>query len=175
MIISRRIKNLAGAAKEGEVGERSIIDSCIGGYCLAIDLTARNVQEEAKKKGLPWTIAKGFDTFCPVSEVVPKERVRDPQDVVLWLRVNGVERQRGSTASMLFPIPRLLKDISAVMTLDEGDLILTGTPKGVGSLVAGDRVQCGMEVGGEEVLEGRIEVVVEDAPADVGGYEFRET
>ncbi|KAL8947172.1 MAG: hypothetical protein Q9222_006524, partial [Ikaeria aurantiellina] len=61
----------------------------IDGYALAIDMTARNVQDEAKEKGLPWSIAKGFDTFLPMSELVPKSRIRDPHDVGLWLSVNG--------------------------------------------------------------------------------------
>lgn len=91
-------------------------------------------------------------------------------DVVIWLRVNGVERQRGWTGAMLFGIPRVLAEVSRVMTLEEGDLVLTGTPGGVASLVAGDRVECGMEVGGREVVEARIQVGVEDA--EPGGYEF---
>lgn len=157
-----------------------IASAIIAGYCLAIDLTARNVQEEAKRKGLPWTIAKGFDTFCPVGEVVSKERLGAPPggglgEVVIWLSVNGVERQRGRVADMIFPVSRLLADVSRVMTLEEGDLVLTGTPKGVGGLVGGDRVVGGMEVGGVEVREARIEVEVKDAEDGEGAYEYRET
>jgi acylpyruvate hydrolase len=76
---------------------------------------------------------------------------------------------------MLFRIPRLLSDISKVMTLEEGDVVLTGTPKGVGPVVGGDVMRVGLEVGGKEVDEGRIEVMVEDAGAGVGGYEYKET
>ncbi|KAI4153862.1 MAG: hypothetical protein LQ340_002045, partial [Diploschistes diacapsis] len=102
----------------------------IEAYCLSIDMTARNVQEEAKKKGLPWSIAKGFDTFCPVSDVVPKTAIKDPHRVDLSLTVNGESRQSDNTELMLFRIPRQLSDISSVMTLEKGDLVLTGTPKG---------------------------------------------
>jgi 2-keto-4-pentenoate hydratase/2-oxohepta-3-ene-1,7-dioic acid hydratase in catechol pathway len=144
-------------------------------YFTAIDLTARNVQDEAKRKGLPWTIAKGFDTFCPISNPVPVAKVPNPHDVMLWLTVNGKDRQRDSSALMLFRIPRLLSDISKVMTLEEGDVVLTGTPKGVGPVVGGDVMRVGLEVEGKEVDEGRIEVRVEDAGMGVGGYEFKET
>jgi acylpyruvate hydrolase len=144
-------------------------------YFTAIDLTARNVQDEAKRKGLPWTIAKGFDTFCPISTAIPVSKIADPHNVKLWLSVNGEDRQRDSSALMLFRIPRLLSDISKVMTLEEGDIVLTGTPKGVGPVVGGDVMRVGLEVEGKEVEEGRIEVRVEDAEQGVGGYEFRET
>lgn len=76
---------------------------------------------------------------------------------------------------MLFQIPRMLSDISKVMALEEGDVILTGTPKGVGPVVGGDVMMAGVEVDGKAVEEGSIEVKVEDAQAGVGGYEFKET
>lgn len=139
-------------------------------YVLAIDLTARNVQDAAKKAGLPWTAAKGFDTFCPISEEIPKEKIPDPHEARIWLSVNGEKRQDDSTGLMLFRIPRILSDISKVMTLEEGDVVLTGTPKGVGRLSAGDVVTCGIEVNGTQIEEGSIEIGVEDAPE--GGYEF---
>lgn len=147
----------------------------IHSYFVGIDMTARNVQDEAKRKGLPWTIAKGFDTFLPISERIAKEQVRDPHDVKLWLKVNGEVRQADSSSLMLFQIPRMLSDISKVMTLEEGDIVLTGTPKGVGPVVGGDVMSAGLEVDGKEIKEGRIEVTVEDADADIGGYEFNET
>jgi acylpyruvate hydrolase len=102
-------------------------------------------------------------------------KIADPHNVKLWLSVNGEDRQRDSSALMLFRIPRLLSDISKVMTLEEGDIVLTGTPKGVGPVVGGDVMRVGLEVEGTEVEEGRIEVRVEDAEQGVGGYEFRET
>ncbi len=156
---------------------RNLIRDAIGGYCLAIDLTARNVQSEAKRKGLPWTVAKGFDGFCPVSELIPRDRLPDLREegVGFWLKVNGAERQRGNTRDMLFGVDRLLGEVSRVMTLEVGDLVLTGTPAGVGELRDGDLVEAGVEVAGQSVQEGRIEVSVRDAVAGEGVYEFSET
>lgn len=139
---------------------------------MSIDLTARNVQNEAKKKGLPWTIAKGFDTFLPISASISKASIPDPHDVEVFLSVNDEVRQSDSTNLMLFRIPRLLSDISQVMALEKGDVILTGTPKGVGSLDVGDVVKAGIRVGGEELEEGRIEVDVEEKG---GLYAYEET
>lgn len=135
-------------------------------------MTARNAQNEAKKKGLPWDIAKGFDTFLPVSEIIPKSAIPDPQSVELYLTVNNEHRQSDSTNLMLFRIPRILSDISKVMTLEKGDIVLTGTPKGVGPVVPGDVMRAGIKVGGKELLEGKIEVEVKESTST---YEFKET
>lgn len=135
-------------------------------------MTARNAQNEAKRKGLPWDIAKGFDTFLPMSNVIEKEAIADPQDVELFLEVNGQVKQQGSTNLMIFQIPRILSDISKVMTLHPGDVVLTGTPAGVGPAVPGDVMRAGVRVGGKELEAGRIEVEVEESVRD---YEFAET
>ena len=142
------------------------------GYALAIDMTARNAQDEAKKKGLPWSIAKGFDTFLPISNYIPKSLIPDPHDVELYLTVNDEIRQSDSTELMLFRIPRQLSDISKVMTLEKGDVVLTGTPKGVGEVKAGDVMRAGIKGGGKELEEGRMRVDVKDRD---GPYEFKET
>jgi len=117
----------------------------VGGYVLSLDLTARDWQSEAKSKGKPWCFAKGFDTSCPISEFIPLEKIPDPHNVDLWLNVNDKEKQRGSTSDMIFSIPLLISHISEVMTLEKGDVILTGTPSGVGPLVDGDNVECGID------------------------------
>jgi acylpyruvate hydrolase len=135
-------------------------------------MTARNVQDEAKRKGLPWSIAKGFDTFLPISQRIAKSRIPDPYDAFLRLTVGGQRRQADSTALMLFRIPRQLADISRVMTVEPGDLILTGTPKGVGKVVAGDVITATVEVAGQRLEEGTIQVEVQDRD---GSYEFEET
>lgn len=141
------------------------------GYLLAIDMTARNVQDEAKKKGLPWSIAKGFDTFCPISELIPKSAIPDPHKAFLRLKVDEEVRQADSTELMLYRIPRQLADISRVMTLEPGDLVLTGTPKGVGQVKDGEIMSAEIEVDGKQV--GKIEVPVRDRVE--GRYEFKET
>lgn len=131
-------------------------------------MTARNLQDESKKKGLPWTIAKGFDTFCPISDFIPKDRVKDPHNVRLWLDVNGTRRQDDSTGLMLFRIPRLLSEISGVMRLERGDIVLTGTPKGVGEVSVGDVVKAGLKGDGDYNDDGLIDV---DVAERSGGYE----
>lgn len=134
-------------------------------------MTARNVQDEAKRKGLPWTIAKGFDTFTPLSEPISPAAIGgDPHNVELALSVNGQLRQRDSTALMVFRIPRLLSEISKVMTLERGDVVLTGTPKGVGGVEVGNTMRAVLTYKGREVE--RIQVGVEEKP---GPYEFAET
>ncbi|RHZ81359.1 hypothetical protein Glove_121g79 [Diversispora epigaea] len=119
----------------------------IAGYALGIDLTARNLQEEVKKRGLPWSAAKGFDTFTPVGEFIPKEKINDSTNVNLWLKVNDNIKQKGNTKDMLFNIPTLIEYVSSIMKLENGDLILTGTPSGVGPIVAGDIITAGLEIG----------------------------
>ena len=116
----------------------------IGGYVLALDMTDRVAQSSAKKSGLPWTLGKAFDTSCPVSRFIEKSLIADPQNVDLWLNVNGTTKQRGSTSDMIFSIPYLISWISHHMTLEPGDLILTGTPAGVSSVRAGDLIDCGI-------------------------------
>jgi 2-keto-4-pentenoate hydratase/2-oxohepta-3-ene-1,7-dioic acid hydratase in catechol pathway len=113
--------------------------SAIRGYTLANDVTARDLQ----KKEAQWTRAKGFDTFCPVGPWVSDEV--DPQaGLILETRVNGELRQHGSTLDFIFSIPDLLIFITEALTLEPGDLILTGTPSGVGPLQPGDRVEVGI-------------------------------
>jgi acylpyruvate hydrolase len=112
----------------------------VGGYFLALDMTARELQAEAKTKGFPWSIAKGMDHFCPISKFVPVDQVPDPHNLGLELKINGLTVQTGNTGEMHFKIPFLISFLSEFMTLDEGDLILTGTPEGVGPVNRGDHL-----------------------------------
>lgn len=131
-------------ARARAVPEAAAMDY-VGGYALCLDMTARDVQDECKRQGLPWTLAKGFASSCPVSAFVPKARVPDPHRLRLWLRVNGELRQQGDTAAMLFSVPYLVSYVSRVLTLEEGDLLLTGTPEGVGPVKEGDTIEAGIE------------------------------
>ena len=110
----------------------------VAGYGVAIDMTLRDVQNQLKAKGLPWEIAKGFDTSCPLSDFVPAGSVADPHALNLKLSVNGETRQDGCTSDMITRIPQTVAHISAIFTLEPGDVILTGTPAGVGQVRAGD-------------------------------------
>jgi len=130
--------------KGRDIAEKDALNY-ISGYALALDLTARNFQAEAKKKSLPWSASKGYDTFCPVSSFIPKEQIPNPHNVNLWLKVNDELRQKGNTSDMIFNIPQLVSIVSSIMTLEPGDLLLTGTPEGVNSIKAGDVVTCGVE------------------------------
>jgi len=113
----------------------------ISGFGLALDLTLRDIQGKAKSAGLPWAIAKGFDHSCPVSQFVDKNAFGNYDDLALSLKVNGKVRQKGSTGDMIFKIPFLIHFISKYFTLEKGDLIITGTPEGVGPLVPGDKIE----------------------------------
>jgi len=127
----------------------------IAAYALGLDMTARDLQARSKASKGPWSVAKGFDTFAPLGPFTPAEEVRDPHALTLRLTVNGEVRQEGSTADLIFPFPRLVSYLSQVFTLEPGDLIYTGTPEGVGPVVAGDRLEvtAGGEGGRLEPLE----------------------
>ena len=127
LIIDKRTSKLAPNAEWRSV---------IRGYTIANDVTARDLQ----KKDGQWTRAKGFDTFCPVGPIVSDE-VNPEAGLAVETRVNGELRQHGSTLDFIFSIPALLSYISAAITLEPGDVILTGTPAGVGPLKAGDSVE----------------------------------
>lgn len=113
----------------------------VAGYGIGLDMTLRDVQSEAKKKGLPWTLAKGFDTSAPLSEFVPAAQVPDPHSLTVELRVNGTVRQTGSTSSFIFRLEHLISYISAFFTLEAGDILFTGTPEGVAQTVPGDTLE----------------------------------
>ena len=111
----------------------------VQGFTCANDITARDLQ----KKDVQFTRGKGFDTFCPIGPCI--ETDLDPADLALVTRVNGDIKQNGRTSMMVFPCGVLVEFISSVMTLEPGDLILTGTPAGVGPLNAGDVVEVEIE------------------------------
>ncbi len=123
--------------------------AAIGLYVCLNDVTARDLQRPDGQ----WTRAKGFDTFCPVSD--PVRPATDWQELEVVCRVNGQERQRGRAADMHFAIPELIAYISGIMTLEPGDLVATGTPAGVGPLVAGDVVE--VEIPGVGLLTNPVE------------------
>jgi 2-keto-4-pentenoate hydratase/2-oxohepta-3-ene-1,7-dioic acid hydratase in catechol pathway len=120
----------------------------VAGYTCANDVTARDLQERDGQ----WTRAKGFDTFCPLGPaVVPG---LDPGNLAISCRVNGEGRQQGNTADMLFQVPDLIAHISAIMTLEPDDVILTGTPPGVGPVQRRDVME--VEIEGIGVLRNQV-------------------
>ncbi|KAI1824522.1 hypothetical protein F4861DRAFT_505988 [Xylaria intraflava] len=158
--------------KDFQAGDEAGAIDAIESYALGIDLTARNAQWEAKKKGLPWSISKGFDTFLPMSNIIPKAAIPNPHSIELYLSVNNEIRQNDSTNLFLFRVPEILSAISQVMTLEKGDIVLTGTPKGVGPVQPGEVMRAGIKVDGKEIEESKIEVAVEES---TGTYVYKET
>lgn len=116
----------------------------VAGYCAALDMTDRALYSKLREKGLPIAVAKGFDTSCPVGEFIPMKDINDAQNVNLWLKLNGELKQNSNTCDMIFSVPYLISWLSGVFTLEPGDLILTGTPEGVGSAKSGDVIECGV-------------------------------
>ena len=127
LIIGKRASNVA----------ESEALNALDGYAALNDVTARDLQ----KLDVQFTRAKGFDTFCPVGELIPAASVADWRELEVECRVNGAVRQKGSARDMVFGIPALIAYISSIMTLEPGDIIATGTPEGVGPLRPGDTVQ----------------------------------
>ncbi|MCK4507852.1 MAG: fumarylacetoacetate hydrolase family protein [Desulfuromonadales bacterium] len=134
---------LIGKDAKGVSAEEAL-DHVIG-YAVALDLTLRDVQNTQKKKGLPWEIAKAFDTSCPLSAFVPAKQIADPQKLQLKLTVNGQTRQDGNTSDMMRTIAELISKVSSYFTLEEGDILLTGTPAGVGRICSGDKLEASIE------------------------------
>ena len=127
IVIAKRCRNLSASEDLHEY---------IRGYTLVNDISARDLQ----KSDGQWTRAKGFDTFCPCGPLVSNEIDPIHIPVTLTTHLNGLLRQIGSSADLIFPIPHLLAYITACMTLEPGDLIPTGTPAGVGAIQSGDQV-----------------------------------
>ncbi|NQV01257.1 MAG: fumarylacetoacetate hydrolase family protein, partial [Bacteroidia bacterium] len=108
---------------------------------LGIDFTARDIQDRAKKAGLPWFTAKGFDHSAPVSHFVPKSDFPDLKNINFSLQLNGESVQQGNTSLMIYPFEEIIAQASRFVTLRTGDLIFTGTPAGVGPVKAGDLLE----------------------------------
>lgn len=131
---------LIGQTLSGDVSELQA-SAAIVGIGLALDLTLRELQDQLKAKGHPWERAKAFDGACPLSAFVEPAQLPDLTAIPLQLRINGKLRQQGNSAEMITPIIALLRHIAGVFTLQPGDVVITGTPAGVGVLASGDQLQ----------------------------------
>ncbi|MBA2656711.1 MAG: fumarylacetoacetate hydrolase family protein [Tatlockia sp.] len=127
--------------KKGKKLKKEEALAVISGYGLGLDLTARDLQAEAKKKGLPWTIAKGFDNAASVSAFIPAAEIPDPLMLNFQMKLNGKIRQQACIDEMLFELPYLISYLSTQFTLEVGDLIFTGTPAGTGRINIGDLIE----------------------------------
>lgn len=134
-IVGSRAKNIAPGS----------VDTILLGYTVLVDITARDIQATAKEQGMPWTIAKGYDTFAPIGPTIVPARSVDPSHLDIWLKVNGEVKQQGNTSMMIFSVSELVSFISRIMTLEPMDVIATGTPSGVGPIDDGDVVEAGID------------------------------
>ena len=119
--------------------------SHIYGYAVGLDMTRRDLQNDMKKQGRPWSIGKGFDYSAPIGPITPAAQAGDVGKAGIWLQVNGVDRQRSTIAQLIWNIAETIEHLSAAWELQPGDLIYTGTPEGVGAVVTGDVLEGGVD------------------------------
>ena len=131
----------------------------VAGYALCLDMTAWDMQQAAKIAGHPWSLSKGFDTACPVSDFISKEKIPDTSKVRLWMKLNGVIKQDSSTSDMIFSVPQVLAYISQYMTMDPGDLVLSGSPAGAGPVSHADKIEAGLEYNGSELATIKFDIL----------------
>ncbi|KQV34700.1 MULTISPECIES: fumarylacetoacetate hydrolase family protein [unclassified Rhizobium] len=137
---------LAVALKSGGADiDAAVALDCVYGYGVAIDFTRRDLQAEAKAAGRPWEVAKAFEHSAPISAIQPTDRIGHPSHGRIWLNVNGVIKQDGNLDQMIWKVPEIIAELSRLFVLAAGDVILTGTPAGVGAVHRGDRINCGVD------------------------------
>ncbi len=117
----------------------------IWGYAVGLDMTRRDLQNEMKKQGRPWSIGKGFDASAPIGPITPAAQAGDVANAAIWLQVNGTDRQRSTVTQLIWNIAETIEHLSAAWELQPGDLIFTGTPEGVGAVVRGDTLEGGID------------------------------
>ena len=132
-------------SREGKFVEKKFAHKYFQEVGIGIDFTARDLQQRAKEKGLPWEIAKGFNGSAPISKFVPKEQFEDLAKVNFSLKQNGELKQEGNTSLMLWDMGDIIEYVSQFFTLKKGDLIFTGTPAGVGPIAIGDKLEAYIE------------------------------
>jgi acylpyruvate hydrolase len=137
--------------KEGKNISEKFAHKYYDGIGIGIDFTAHDLQEKAKEKGLPWTLAKGFNGSAPVSKMLPLSKFSDLKNINFSLQLNGEEKQKGNSSMMMFNFDQIIAYISKYILLKKGDIIFTGTPEGVGKVNIGDRLEAFIE--NEKLLE----------------------
>ncbi|WNJ16142.1 fumarylacetoacetate hydrolase family protein [Pontibacter sp. G13] len=138
-------------SREGKFIQPDFVHTYVDGIGIGLDLTARDVQSEAKEKGHPWTLAKMFNNSAPVSKFLPPEQFPDLQNVRFRCDINGETRQEGHTSDMIFSVNEIISYVTQFITVKKGDLIFTGTPKGVGPLHIDDHIEGYLE--GDKLLD----------------------
>jgi fumarylpyruvate hydrolase len=115
------------------------------GYAVGIDLTRRDLQMASRKKEQPWEIGKSFDASAPCGALRPASEIGHPAKGRIWLSVNGVQKQNGDLSEMIWNVAEIIAKLSLQVSLGAGDIIMTGTPAGVGPLQGGDKIECGID------------------------------
>ncbi|MBT1703435.1 fumarylacetoacetate hydrolase family protein [Chryseosolibacter indicus] len=150
--IHHEVELVLRISKEGKNIEENFAHKYYDSIGVGIDFTARDLQQKAKEKGLPWDIAKGFNGSAPVSDkFLPVSEFADLKNINFSLKINGELKQQGNTSLMLFGFDYIISYLSKFFTLRTGDLIYTGTPKGVGPVKIGDTLSAYIE--NEKLLE----------------------
>ncbi len=147
--LQNEVELVLAMGRDGEKIEVKDAYDYILGYAVGIDFTLRDVQSEFKKKGLPWTLSKGFLNSAPVSNIKLKDEKVDECDLKIMLWINGELKQNSRTSDMIFNIPYLIHYISSIFGIRKGDLIFTGTPAGITKLNPGDKIRAEIEKVGE--------------------------
>jgi fumarylpyruvate hydrolase len=114
---------------------------CVYGYAVGLDMTRRDLQGECKKAGRPWEIGKAFEHSAPCSELVPAAEIGHPAEGAIWLKVGGAVRQEGDLNQLIWKVPEMIAFLSGLFELKPGDLIMSGTPSGVGKVERGDLLE----------------------------------
>ena len=114
---------------------------CVYGYGVGLDMTRRDLQGKAKEAGRPWEIGKAFESSAPAGTLVRADEIGHPGSGAIWLDVNGERKQTGDLNQMIWKVPEMISYLSGLFTLKPGDLILSGTPSGVGAVNRGDKLQ----------------------------------
>ncbi len=131
-----------------DIALESALD-CVWGYGVALDMTRRDLQAQCKQSGRPWEIGKAFESSAPASALVPASEIGHPAEGAIWLKVNGELRQQGDLGQMIWKVPEMIAYLSRLFTLAPGDLILSGTPAGVGPVVRQDRLEAHVDQVGD--------------------------
>jgi fumarylpyruvate hydrolase len=127
---------------------------CVFGYGVGLDMTRRDLQGKAKDMGRPWEVGKAFEASAPCSAIVPAATIGHPSEGEIWLEINGERRQSGNLNQLIWKVPEMISYLSGLFTLAPGDIIMSGTPSGVGPVQRGDRLHGHVEGVGE--LEVRV-------------------
>lgn len=149
--IHYEVEILLRISKHGKYIDRKFAQNYFDAVGIGIDFTARDLQDKAKAKGLPWDLAKGFNGSAPISKFIEKEKFKDLKNLNFSLTLDGEQRQLGNTSLMLFEFEEIIAYISKFIMLKKGDIIFTGTPKGVGPIAIGNKLEAFIE--DEKLLE----------------------